>query len=167
VDSGIALSLGGGRNLSSSRPDLGDRRRGRRVCVTDPAVGEAQTRAGRFDHLLKSAARMTMHVEQAAPQPIDRPLSALECYESRGWPNMLKANIEASEFPLSAPLPTAAWTSGITDPSRRCASPACAQSSRLWSGSWTGASPSCKRPCTSSPLKKEPPVGGPERMKEA
>ena len=51
-----------------------------------------------------------MHVEQAAPQPIDRPLSALECYESRGWPNMLKANIEASEFPLSAPLPTAART---------------------------------------------------------
>jgi hypothetical protein len=51
-----------------------------------------------------------MHVEQAAPQPIDRPLSALECYESRGWPNMSKANIEASEFPLSAPLPTAAWT---------------------------------------------------------
>jgi hypothetical protein len=44
-----------------------------------------------------------MHVEQAAPQPIDRPLSALECYESRGWPNMLKANIGASEFPLSAP----------------------------------------------------------------
>jgi hypothetical protein len=48
---------------------------------------------------------LTVHVEQAAPQPIDRPLSALECYESRGWPNMLKANIEASEFPLSAPLP--------------------------------------------------------------
>jgi hypothetical protein len=80
-----------------------------------------------------------MHVEQAAPQPIDRPLSALECYESRGWPNMLKANIEASEFPLSAPLPTAAWTR---------------------------ASP-IQVDAALSPLKKEPPVGGPERMKEA
>ena len=27
MDSGIALSLGGGRNFSSSRPDLDDRRR--------------------------------------------------------------------------------------------------------------------------------------------